>query len=286
MQNLFDIPEAQWKFERKVRKLRERIRARTKELNILPDHDENSHYYISDGMRYPSVSKRLELLKDASLANWKVNRVVDQILREYGTLRAICADGDAIVLQEFLERCKLAPQIEFKNAGSIGTQIHNWREQRFTAIINNHTETQLPTNTLPEIVSGCRAVNKFLQETHYIPLATEIPLIDHEIETGGSGDDIGILNGEVTFLDLKSSNIGNKNSYFYQVALYVYMFEKLYKIKTTSHKILHVSKTDGTYNIINIPDIRKRIKEAKQIVKVDQFLDKLKEEKKPKLITI
>ena len=40
------------------------------------------------------------------------------------------------------------------------------------------------------------------------------------------------------------------------------------------------------YKLIDIPDIRRRIREARQIIKVDKFLEQLKEEKKKVAIII
>ncbi len=186
-------------------------------------------------------------------------------------------------LLEHLEKAKLLPQTEFETAGSIGTAVHDWREVWMANILAGGDRDTAPAfnpDASAPIISGCRAFTKFMEETDYMPIACELYLADEKLETGGSADDVGIMNGEVGFMDVKTSNIGDKDSYFYQVAIYVYMFEKLYGIRTKWHKILHLSKTDGTYKLIDIPDIRKRIKESKDIIKVDRFLEELKKSKK------
>lgn len=261
----------------------QKIQATKQLLNIQPDHDEEGHFYTYQGKRYPSVTGRLKILKDASLGNWKMNRALDYIFQHFPE---ITNEN----LMEHLELAKLLPQMEFETAGSIGTAVHDWRERWMYDLINNgfdrSTVPAYDPLADPQVVSGCRAFQKFMAETDYVPIACELNLADEKLETGGSADDIGIMNGKVGFMDVKTSNIGDKDSYFYQVALYVYMFEKLYGIRTYWHKILHLSKTDGTYKLIDIPDIRKRIKEAKHIIAVDKMLQELKVEKKKQPIVI
>lgn len=280
---LFNLTEKEYRLERKAWKLRDKISLITAQLNIQPDHDDKGHFYTFNGKRYPSVTGRLQLLKDPSLANWKMNRALDYMFQHFPEIT-----NENLV--QHLENAKLLPQTEFETAGSIGTAVHGWREVWMNDILaNGYDPKTIPAynpNADPQVISGCRAFQKFMAETGYMPIACELNLADPTLQTGGSGDDIGILNGEVGFMDVKTSNIGDKDAYFYQVALYVYMFEKLYKVKTKWHKILHLSKTDGTYKLIDIPDIRKRIKEAKQIIKVDQFLQDLKVEKKKTPIVI
>jgi hypothetical protein len=269
-------------FLNRVEKLRNKIKTRTAELNIAPDHDENGHFYKFNGNRYPSVTGRLQILKDPSLQNWKMNKALEYV---YTAL----SSPQQPPLEQIIQEAKLVPQQEFEGAGDIGKQVHAWRESLFQRwIIEGINNSKIPPilDTNPQVVSGIRAIIKFLVDTHYTPLACELYLADEKLGIGGTADDIGILDGKVGFMDLKSANIGDKDSYFYQVALYVKMFEKLYGIRTMWHKILHVSKTDGTYKLIDIPDIRKRIEEAKKIIKVSTFLENLREEKKKKAIII
>ena len=291
MEDLFNLTEKQYRAERKAWKLRRKIENTTLGLGIKTDHDETGHYYLFNGKRLPSVTAKLQILKDPSLANWKMNRALEYIKQNIGRLAlkvAIKEDYESI-----FDEAKLAPQLEFEGAGDIGKAVHNWRENWFRDIIENGIDPELipappnyPATPEPSVMSGCRAVNRFVKDTGYIPLACELFLADEKLNIGGTGDDIGLLDGKVAFIDLKTSNIADKDSYFYQVALYVCMFERLYHIRTQVHKILHVSKTDGTYKLLDIPDIRRRIREAKQIIKVDAFLAELREAKKKVPIVI
>lgn len=64
------------------------------------------------------------------------------------------------------------------------------------------------------------------------------------------------------------------------------MFRKLYKMYPKGVYILHLSKENGTYNLIplsdTLVDLRKTTEWAKKVVKVSQGLDELKESKKVK----
>jgi len=285
-QNLFDLTKEEYKFERKAAKLRQKIANITLGLDIKTDHDENGHFYLFNGKRLPSVTGKLQILKDPSLANWKMNMAIRHVKTYWFPDTPFSLEQ----IEGILTGASLAGQLEFEGAGDIGKQVHNWREEWFRKIIETGNRTEFHQSSIvptkSEVISGCRAIGKFMSDTKYLPLACELYLADETLGVGGTGDDVGMLDGKVAFIDLKTSNIGDKDAYFYQVALYVYMFEKLYGIRTQVHKIIHVSKTDGTYKLIDIPDIRKRIREAKHLIKVDNFLAELRESKKKQPIII
>ena len=64
------------------------------------------------------------------------------------------------------------------------------------------------------------------------------------------------------------------------------MFRKLYKIYPKKLFILHTSKTDGDYELIEIKNISKTIRWAKKVVEVSVGVDLLQEERKKKSIII
>lgn len=252
-------------------KYRQLIKERLDKYNIQPDHDKTGHYYKLEDKRYPSVTKELQTLKDEGLMNWKMNRAIEYIQKNIGNLS----------LDELLENAKLAPVLEFENAGTIGSTVHNWREKWFQHWIDTDDATPPSYGGMePAAISGCRGVIKFVNETSYIPLACELSLASHELEVGGMLDDIGLINNKLCLIDLKTSNIGNKTSYFLQVALYYYMFKKLSNIQLKEFYILHVSKENGGYNLITIRNIQQRIKDAKVLLKLNRSLEQIEEDKK------
>lgn len=281
MENLFTQPESNYKLDRKVQKLREKIKLRTEELAIRPDHDEFGHWYRFGDQKYASVTGRLTLLKDPSIGTWRINRVLDYIKSNY-------TEFTEETIHLHIEKAKSVPQLEFEGAGSLGTAVHDWREAVFSKVIEGSTWEEAWRVPVPNqdyvsdsrFISACRAIKKFVEENDYRPVACELYVADHKLQTGGQVDDIGFVNGVLSLVDLKTSNQGDKESYYAQTALYMHMFRQLYKIRPPRLSILHVSKTDGTYKLLEIKEVTETIKWAKKVVEVGQGLERIKESKK------
>ena len=93
----------------RIQNLRKKIQARTAELGITPQHDERGHWYRYKDQVYPSVTKKLSLIKDEALMSWKMNRALEYVekalfnakpnsrrsknLKERGILGARCISG-------------------------------------------------------------------------------------------------------------------------------------------------------------------------------------------------
>jgi hypothetical protein len=290
-EQLFDIPEAVWKQQKKIQKLRTKIKARTLQLGITMKSTPEGHIYTYKGVDYPSVTHHIQTLKDPGLMNWKMNKALEYIASQKTFLQT--GIGNEALIQ-LLDQAKLAPQLEFEGAGDIGSNVHNVRQNWFSEWIdtgiNPDPRTIASTDLFQtETISALRALEKFVKDTGYVPLATELLLADPKLKIGGMLDDIGLINGELVLLDIKTSNIGNKDSYYAQVYLYLYMFRKLYKMYPKKVFILHLSKTNGLYNLISLTDRvdRKRtIAWAKKVVEVSQGLDELRETKRGKGIEV
>lgn len=284
---------------RKVDRLRAKIKARSAELGIVPDHDSTGHWYKFEGQRLKSVTYHLAILKDPGLMNWKMNRALEYVGEniKYSPNFKPNYWLEIKTIADFIEAAKQVPVTEFEGAGSIGKQVHDWRQEWFEALIEDK-ETAIPRDQFGQfdgaVISGCRGLMKFMKDTHYIPLATELYVADGKLGIGGTLDDIGLLprfkDGNLTvfdlvLIDLKTSNIGDKEAYYAQVCLYLAMFKKLYKLHPKGSYILHLSKENGTYDLIPLHercDIKKTTKWAKDVVKVSQGLDELKAGKKIK----
>jgi len=278
-------------------------------------HNDKGHNYVSPitQEQYKSVTFFTSFIKDPSLANFKMNRALNHILENYGS-------GG---IHQLIEEAKLAPEGEFHNAGDIGSQVHAWRQKWFQdwiesgqiEISDGVIDTYpLPENAPVEVISGCRAIKRFLKETGYIPVACELALVDDELKVGGTIDDLGVfpnkqierryavpgsddewMNGGfkeyykpyLGFVDLKTSNQGKKPAYAYQVrGFYQRMIRKTFRIKPKKTYILHTSKEDGTYKLIDLTDMKFLEKEAVYLVYASKTWDKVVESFKPKLLTI
>lgn len=284
---LFDLTKEQYNLFHRAEKLRAKIKARTVELGIKPEHTKIGHFYRYEDKLYTSVTGRLQILKDPSLANWKMNRACEHIRDSLMNKRA----DNLIDINKLIEQAKLLPQTEFQAAGSIGTQVHDWRERVFQQVIDGadwETAFAVTSNIppSPSVVSGCRAIQKFVKEHNYIPVACELYVADHKLETGGAVDDIGYVDGELALVDLKTSNQGWKTGYAAQTCLYYYMFKKLYGIRPKKVFILHASKVNGTYELIEIKNIPQTVRWAQRIIDVDKGIGLLKDDRKKEYISI
>lgn len=276
--NLFDMTKEQYRLARKVDELRNRIKTRATELNVTCDHTDTAHFYVQNNQKFPSVTAKLELLKDKGLANWRLNKAIDYIFQHFPEM-------DSGNLLQHLDNAKNAGDTEFIGAGDIGRQVHGWRERWFNAVIYDLGKYIVEHSGPPPVISCTRAIEKFVQEHNYIPVACELSLADPSLNLGGQLDDLGFVDGELALVDLKTSNQGDKNAYFYQVALYYLMFVRAYKIRPKKAYVLHTSKTDGTYRLIPINNLPQLIKEAKMILRLSDALDRLTESKKKDKVT-
>ena len=249
-----------------------------------------------------------------------MNKAIEYVFANF----KIFSDDNII---EHLEAAKMVSVEIFEDAGDVGTEVHGIRERYFADWIASGTRPKdgllsyIPKE-LPKdlrIVSVLRAIEKFLDDTGYIPVACEIFLVDPKLKVGGTMDDIGIMpvrvrqgnielckhnkiedleklkincvecgarwDYQLVFSDLKTSN-QVKYHYFFQLAMYYSMFVKWVKIRPKRNFILKVSKEDGTYKIVNVPAIHKLVPYTRAILKVNEAIEVAKKLLKPETTKI
>ena len=100
---------------------------------------------------------------------------------------------------EHLDHAKQAGTLVFKDAGHIGTEIHDYREEFFNDWI---TTGKRPSDTLSYIPveqedirakSALRALDLFINETGYVPVWSELLIYSHRYKVAGTLDDLGIM---------------------------------------------------------------------------------------------
>lgn len=296
---------------------------------VVTAHEPKGHFYVSPTSqeKYHSVTYFTSFIKDPSLSNWKMNRALEHVRQAFTIPLPQNIDG-------LIKAAKLAPEETFHNAGDIGSQTHAWRQQFFQAWIESGqiqmTDAEIDAIPLPkyimgeggaptvaqvdpEVISGCRAIKRFLKETGYIPVACELALVDDELKVGGTIDDLGVFPNSIKvpiqdndnpegwtyggyktkyfpylgFVDLKTSNQGKKPAYAYQVrGFYQRMIRKTFGIKPKKTYILHTSKDDGTYKLIDLTEMKHLEKDAKDLVRLSRSWDKVGAAFKPKVLTI
>lgn len=196
----------------------EAIRARIQEIlpegRVVARHNANGHFYqVVDsldptdevtGPIYPSVTGKLQILKDEGLINYKMNRAVDS-LREFisSSYKKLSEDNSMVMIGEACDRAKRVSQDILEDAGDVGTRIHNLREKIFNQWIETGIRPTDFPNFIPvedkdvRVISALRALEKFCIEKDYIPVKCELLVYSHKLKTAGTLDDLGLMRQEL-----------------------------------------------------------------------------------------
>ena len=284
---------------------REIIRSKIPEGTVIPRHTDWQHLYevVPVGRIFKSVTTRLQVLKDESLINYKMNRALDYIFANYSQF------NDANIM-EHIDIASKQSGIILEDAGDIGTAIHGYREDYFNKWIEIGARPKNALDFVPpeqedvRATSAMRGLQNFCIDKDYIPVITEQLVYDVEHEVAGTLDDVGLMRVvkregdpgckheiivdpkfahrcllcdrkyvyELVLMDLKTSN-QFKDHYFFQVALYYMMFVKLTGLKPKRCFILKVSKEDGSYKIEELYQIGTLVRYAKAMLRTNQGLD-------------
>lgn len=144
------------------------------------------------GPVYESVTKKLHVLKDESLQGYKLNKAMDYIFANFGTLSQ---DN----LMEHLDKAKHITDGVLADAGDIGTVVHNTRQDIFDQWIRTGVRPENFLSFIPKdrpdirIISCIRALEKFVLENDYIPVRCELLVYSHELKVAGTLDDLGLM---------------------------------------------------------------------------------------------
>lgn len=306
--------------------IRARIRDVLPEGKVIPRHNQFGHFYeVRDthqlgeplhdslgnpnilGPVYPSVTGKLQVLKEEGLADYKMNRALDHIFANFSKMT------EDNIMEIIDEASKVSGGI-LMDAGDIGTRCHEYREDIFHKWIETGEKPEDFLSFIPEedvdvrATSAIRALKKFCDESGYIPVACELLMYSHKLKTAGTLDDIGLMEkviregdascshegsmttatgvtrclacdrkSELVFvlMDYKTSN-QFKNHYFFQVALYYWMFVQLTGLRPQRCFILKVSKEDGTYKIEDLKRPAKIAQYALALLKTDEGVEFIK----------
>lgn len=305
-----------------VEKIQQRVKEALPEGRVVPRHNERGHFYeVLDGKFpappiYPSVTGKLQILKDEGLMNYKMNKVLEYMFAHW-------KEFNEENIMQHLESAERVPADNLSDAGDIGTRCHDYREQIFKDWIASGKQPNDFLSYIPEVekdvraISAMRALKKFVIERDYIPVACEVLVYSHTMKVAGTLDDIGLMkqvirpgekecDGEriidakgyirclkcdikeryqFVLMDLKTSN-AFKDHYFFQVALYWDMFRELTGIKPERAFILKLSKEDGTYKIEDLKRPAKIAQYARTMVKTHEGIEFIKSLRKDNQRTV
>lgn len=306
-----------------IKKIRERISHALPEGRVVPRHTKEGHFYevlddnnFSVPPIYPSVTGKLQILKDEGLMNYKMNQAIKYIFAHYSSF------NDSNIM-EHLDQASRVSQDILEDAGDIGSRVHGYREKIFSEWIKTGKKPENFLAFIPEAdvdiraISALRALSSFVEDYDYRPVATEMLVYNHDYEVAGTLDDIGLIkqvlvdgnlqmgcdhkdlvksekNGKFTcvrcgrqwrdqlvLLDLKTSN-QFKDHFFFQVAMYWWMFWKLMGIDYKPEKclIVKLSKEDGRYKIEDLKMPARLAGYAKHMLRTKEGMEFIRELRK------
>lgn len=282
---------------------------------VVPRHTDAGHFYgVPSGGVYPSVTGVIQYVKDPSIQQFDMNEALRYVEKH---LHTCVTDGDLdyMKVMDMLYAAKKAPRGVLMDAADIGTQIHDRREKYFQDWIDQGQKPLLVNyysidTDDARLVSAMLALGKFVDNSGYIPIRTEVLVYSDQYELAGQLDDLGMINTVVRkgdpdcqhdfwyegmktrcikcdrkrvwqfcLTDLKSSN-QFKDSYYLQVALYGMMFTHLTGLKPERNFILKVSKTDGQYKTEELRYMPQLVANAKRVIVAAKAAQKVKELRK------
>jgi len=274
---------------------------------VVPQHTDAGHFYAiydkADGTHsavYESVSKKINAVKDESIQNFSMNEALRTV--EAG-LGGIVVNGqiDLMKATDLLFKAKHSARDVMRNAGAIGTAIHDRREEYMQDWIDLNTIEQRPDindyirpDDDPRLVAGMNGLEKFIIENRYVPIRTEVMVYSHTFKTAGMLDDIGIMfkknrkrggNWRFVLMDLKTSN-QFKAHYWLQVAMYYLMFLENTGLKPDDSLILKVFKDRPVYKLEYLKKMPRLVAGVKNVFKVEELMKFIKLERKTKTYKI
>ena len=193
--------------------LRKEIDERFKFTTVVPRHNEKGHFYQichghTEGVEcmcpiYPSVTGKIQILKDEGLINYKMNRAIEYlknfIYETKGTIGQQ-AEGEVMrLIDEAGEKASRVSQDILVDAGDIGTQIHDVRQAIFDKWIETGVKPEDFLSFIPvgqediRLISAIRALRKFVDEWHYTPVKCELFVYSNGLKVAGTLDDLGII---------------------------------------------------------------------------------------------
>lgn len=178
------------------------IQARIMEVlppgRVVPRHNDDGHFYeVIDGLFtvppiYPSVTGKLQVLKDESITNFKMNRAIEYFFKN---IKNINEEN----IMEHLDKAAAVSGGILEDAGDIGRRVHDYRELIFKDWLakgvrpSAFTSFIEPADVDVRAVSALRALQKFVEEKDYIPVAVELLVYSHKWKTAGTLDDLGLM---------------------------------------------------------------------------------------------
>jgi hypothetical protein len=173
---------------------------------VLSFAEKSHRYKVSDrGSKpehCPSVTTILNVLAKPALVEWGVKCACNYVEEN---LRLLFAGESFSVEQIFkvVEAARTAHDRARQDAADIGTEAHDWLRDYWRAIIRK-TDYPVPPAD-PKVLNCVTAVQDWISQHKVVPMSIETPLYSRQYGICGRSDFIGLVDGELSVLDYKSS---------------------------------------------------------------------------------
>ena len=205
-----------------------------------------SHRYrvSEDAGKYlscPSVTTVLNCLAKPAITPWSVKTVCDYM---EDNLRLLLSGNSFSVEAVFrvIAEARTAHERERQKAADIGTEAHDWLEAYWLSIVR---KTDTPPMPADGPVRNCvDAALDWIKDHDMKPILFERPFYSRLHKFTGKEDFVGMVDGELSIIDYKSSN-GIYPETALQTAAYAKMYEEEFGVPVARRWALKLGKHDG-----------------------------------------
>jgi len=236
------------RLNRRILQVRKNIAMNIPQARVNLDSSVGHRYFDCDtGETYSSITTKLGILSNPIFSDRKMNRGMEYLVDNFDRL----AENNMLSqnnLSQLIEEAKEYPNKLFKEAGARGTLAHKYVEKYIDYWIEigirPTLEKILGDEPNYKIWSALRSFIKWSKEVDFYPIASELMVWSNHHKIAGTLDCIGMVNGELTVLDWKTSAVIVK-SYYLQAAAYTGMFKELTRLVVKRTLIVKLDLKQG-----------------------------------------
>lgn len=207
------------------------------EVTLLFDSILHKYIWLEKGMPVPSVTTSLGIIDKPALKYWAANVAGDYVGESLTPGRSY----DELEIARIVNGAKRAHVDTLKDAGDLGTLLHNWIEDYI-----NGTPQGIPVNPTLR-----HSIGQFLDwvNSHDIKFVlSEQPVMSRKHVYCGTLDFICYINGELYIGDFKTSK-GIYTEMMIQTAAYRYARTEEFPQETYAGQIIIRLGKDGTFEV-------------------------------------
>lgn len=236
--------------------------------------------FYPDSHRYKLLGEKTFLIsatavtgmldKSQALIPWAVNLDLDYI-KQYLEERA----GQKFTLEELepiIEEARKKHTEKKEEAATNGSIVHDYAERFARSIMDGTKQPEIDSEWPEQVLQGISAFLEWFNANDVHFHATESLVYSKKLKIVGTADAVASVNGEHVLIDYKTSK-GVYSEYHYQAAGYFEMWNEEHKeLQLTGAKILHFSKEDGSFNVVDVINLKEAVKTFKSLAKSKENL--------------